>query len=363
MKATENGNGPPQLSLLFRAPRNPIDAICDYTHLLARGLRDEGASAGVALLPSAIVPDPPPGTEALVINYNPFSWGRWGWAPELPGSLARLRSRSQRPLVAVIVHEPAVPWKGLRQTLMGAWQRTQLVALLRLADVAFVSIEPWVPLIRRWAGSGTPVNHLPVGSNLPDMRWSRRQARTRLGVEDDTRVLAFFGGRHPSRPVDHLTQAIAATSRRARRLVVLNLGAEPPDLRELNGTVETVTPGPLVPSELARLLSAADVFGAPFVDGVSSRRGTVVAAMQHALPTVSTAGPLTDPFLSESGALVLVPPDRASAFGEATADLANDADARTVLSLRARRLFEERFDWRVIARRLLDLLSDRRQAR
>ena len=362
MNATGVGNGASPLSLLFREPERRVDAICDYTHLLASGLRAEGASASVALLPSATVPPPPDGTKALVINYNPFSWGRWGWAPQLPGSLARLRSRSERPLVAVMVHEPAVPWAGLRQTLMGAWQRAQLGALLRLADVAFVSIEPWVPLIRRWAGSGTPVHHLPVGSNLPDMRSSRRRQRTRLGVEDDTVVLAFFGGCHPSRPIDHLTQAIAATSRRVRRLVVLNLGAEAPDLRRLNGTVETVSPGPLGPSELARLLSAADVFGAPFVDGVSSRRGTVVAAMQHALPTVTTAGPLTDPFLSNSDAFVLVPPGDAGAFGEATADLASDLQARTALSLRARRLFEERFEWRVIARRLLDLLADRRRA-
>jgi glycosyltransferase involved in cell wall biosynthesis len=343
--------------VVFRESRRSIDAIRDYTHLLARGLRDEGAAAGVALLEGSAVPEPPRGTEALLINYNPFSWGRWGWAPSLPGSVARLRTGRKRPVIVVIVHEPAVPWHGVKQTLMGAWQRTQLAALLRLADLAMVSIEPWVPLIQRWGGSGTAVHHLPVGSNLPDMRSARHEQRARLGCRSDTLVLAFFGGCHPSRPVDHLRQAVVATSRLKKRLIVLNLGAGAPSFDGLGGGSEIITPGSLRPAEVARLLSAADLFAAPYVDGASSRRGTIAAALQHGLPTVSMAGPLTDPFLRRSGALVLVSSNDATAFGEAVANLADDPGARAVVSLRARRLFDERFAWRVIARRLLGLIS------
>jgi glycosyltransferase involved in cell wall biosynthesis len=354
-----NSNGAPELAVLFRDSGRDIDAIRDYTHLLADGLRDEGASAGVSLLQNSFVPDPPPGTNALLVNYNPFSWGRWGWAPELPGSLARLRTAPRRPAVTLIVHEPYVPWGGFKQTLMAAWQRTQIAALLRLADLALVSIEPWVPEIQRLAGSGTPVHHLPVGSNLPDMRHARQERRARLGIRNDNLVLAFFGGRHPSRLVDHLREAIVATSQLGRRVVVINLGADPPSFRGLSGRAELFTPGPLGPSELARLLSVADLFAAPYIDGASSRRGTIAAALQHGLPTVSTSGALTDPFLIRSGALVLVPPGSPADFGEKVADLANDSEARMAIGLRARQLFEERFDWRAIARRVLALLPAR----
>jgi glycosyltransferase involved in cell wall biosynthesis len=346
-----------QISIVFRSSADPIDGIRDYTHLLASGLREEGAAARVALLGTSAVPLRSWDSDALLINYNPFSWGRWGWAPALPASLARLRAARSCPFIALMIHESAVPLKGFRQLLMGTWQRAQLAATLRVVDVAVVSVEPWVPVIRRWAGSRTPVHHLPVGSNVPDMRDARNDQRTELRLSSDSLVLAMFGGRHPSRPIEHLHQAIIATSNRYGRLVVLNLGADPPEFRGLNGGVELVTPGPLGPHELARLLSVADVFACPFVDGASARRTTLAAALQHGLPIVSTQGPLTDPFLQQSGALILAARNDARAFGEAVADLAEDSGRRLALSLRARRLFEERFDWRIIARGLLNLLA------
>ncbi len=351
------GASRPEISVVFRDPGNRVDAIRDYTHLLADGLRQSGASAGVALLQGPAVPAPPPGTKVVVVNYNPFSWGRWGWAPTLPGSLVRLRARPLRPLIATMVHEGAVPWGGVRRTLMGAWQRAQLAAMLRVADIVCVSIEPWIPWLRRFAGPSKSIHHLPVGSNVPDMRCAREGERARLGIDPDALVLGLFGGRHPSRPIEHLREAIIATSRRHRRLVVLNLGADAPALSGLDSSVEIITPGPLPPAALASTLSAADIFAAPYTDGASSRRGTLATGFQHALPIVSTLGPLTDPFLVRSDALTLVPARDSQAFGKAVADLADDAELRLALGARARQLFDERLDWQSIARRLLGLLA------
>jgi glycosyltransferase involved in cell wall biosynthesis len=353
--------GPPALSVVFRESGDRVDGIRDYAHMLASGLGSEGAPASLSLLPSSMLPRPPRDTDALLINYNAFSWGRWGLAPGLPSSLARLRVCRARPTIGVIVHEPFVDLVGLRQTLMGAWQRAQLAAMLRMADVAFVCTDPWVPLVRRWAGSRTPVHHVPVGSNLPDMRNARDEERARLGLDGDAVVLAMFGGHHPSRPVEHLRRAARAGSQAGRRTAVLNLGADPPDLAASTTDVQVVTPGLRTPVELARLLSAADIFVGPFMDGASSRRTTLAAALQHGLPTVSTSGEGTDPFLERSGALILVPAANASTFGEAVAELVDDPDRRRVLGLRARRLFDERFAWGVIARRLLELLAVARE--
>src|SRR5882724_8511675 len=65
------------------------------------------------------------GYDVVVLQYNPFMYGRWGFAPWLPVALGRLRSKSAGVCVALMVHEPYVPMVNWRWTLMGLWQRCQ----------------------------------------------------------------------------------------------------------------------------------------------------------------------------------------------------------------------------------------------
>jgi glycosyltransferase involved in cell wall biosynthesis len=123
-----------------------------------------------------------------------------------------------------------------------------------------------------------------------------------------------------------------------------------------------VEPGRLDSIELARQLSAADVFVAPFVDGVSSRRTTFVAALQHALPIVATDGPLTDRFLRRAReAIRLVPVQSPERFAAAVVQLTERPSDRFWLAQGARLLYEREFAWRVIADRVLAHLRDARK--
>jgi glycosyltransferase involved in cell wall biosynthesis len=348
-----------RISLLYRDAGAPVDGIRDYTRQLSQALASRGQDVSVELLDRSRIPPEVEDADALIVQYNPFSYGRWGVAPWLPSAIRRLKHKRHGPLVAIMVHEPYMPLSDWRATLMGGWQRIQMLALRSAADVTFVSIEPWLDTIRRW-GPRNGVYHVPVGSTLPDMRAHRNEARSEFGVDDATTVVAAFGTGHPSRLMSHVGAAVIALHEAGHKVVLFNLGAGAPPPEGVPRGVRVETPGQLERSAVARLLSAADLFTAPFIDGVSSRRTTFIAALQHGIPTVATLGSLTDVFIRDAGACRLVPTGDRDAFARAVVELAESRAERDKLARGARLLYEQRFAWPVLADRVLTLLGDAR---
>jgi len=289
---------------------------------------------------------------ALILQYNPFSFGRWGFAPWLPGTLAAARLRRGHPFIAVMVHEPFVPMTSIRWTLLGSWQRLQLAALRSCADVTFVSIGAWQDVLRRSPARG-PVYHLPVGSNFPDRRASREAFRSALGVREEELVVSTLGRDHPSWMGDYVVAAANAMAAAGTRVRLLGIGATTPPLTGLDPAICFERPGLLEPGEVAGRLAASDLFLAPLIDGVSTRRGSVMAGLQHGLPMIGTEGPLTDQVLADAkDALVLTPVGRPEEFAATAARLAEEPEARERMGAAARRLYECQFDWSVVASRL-----------
>jgi glycosyltransferase involved in cell wall biosynthesis len=292
--------------------------------------------------------------DVVLVNYNPFSWSRWGFAPRLASSLGRARRRGSR--IYLVVHESYVPPLNWRWTVMGAWQRRQLRMLHRAAHVVFTPVEPLAEELRRF-DPPRPVVHLPVGSNLPDMRDSRASERARLGIAEDELVIAAFGTGHPSRRTGDVAVAANVAADLDGNVVVMNLGAGSPPLHVVRKSVRVIEPGFLDAPSVARHLAAADLFVAPFVDGVSTRRTTLMAALQHGLPVIGTDGRLTDDVLHDARhALTLVPVGDRRRMAEAVRWLVRDPEERRARGAAGRDLYERLFDWPVIAATIADPL-------
>ncbi len=322
--------------------RSEVDGIRDYADRLASGLTEEGLDVEV----DHDKPDARP-ADVILLNYNPFSYGRWGFAPGLAARLRRARRRRSR--ICLVVHESYVPPLNWRWAAMGAWQRLQLRRVHRCADIIFTPVEPLARELDS-LGPKRPVVHLPVGSNLPDMRHCRDSERDRLEIDQDALVIAAFGTDHPSRRIDDVAAAANAAADLGGRVVVLNLGAGAPPIRSVRESVRLVEPGWLDASDVARHLAAADLFVAPFVDGVSTRRTTLMAALQHGVAVVGTDGRLTDDVLRRSShALTLVPVDDSTRLEDAVRWLAGDPDQRLARGAAGRELYERSFDWPVIS--------------
>lgn len=341
---------PSPVALLYRASTS-TDAIAAYCARLESALEETGVAARMLAWNGAGI-DVPAGH--LIVQYNPFSFGRWGFAPRLVADLASLRRRRTDVRVAVMVHEPFVPVVSAKTLVLGAWQRLQLRTILSLADTVLVSTSSWNRLLPARRQGITA----PAGSNLPDRRDMRISQRRALGAEPETIVLATFGTGHPARLIGPVVAAANAIAADDRRVILLVLGTGGQELDDLDPAVVVRRPGRQSPDELAAELSGADIYLAAFVDGLSTRRTTLMAALQHALPVVGSDGPLSEPELRrEVGGITWTATGDTSAFAGAAVALAGRSDHRLQRGVAARELYDRRFSWPRIADVVIDALS------
>ena len=108
-------------------------------------------------------------------------------------------------------------------------------------------------------------------------------------------------------------------------------------------------------AEVSAWLHAADVAALPYTDGASYRRGSLLAALAHGVPIVTTRPtqspeiPGAPPALVDGESARLVPPGDAGALTSALAEVLGDRAMRARLSDGARSL-SGAFGWSAIAR-------------
>ncbi len=339
--------------VVFRRTGAPddIDSIDAYSRRLVAALAATGVEASYECGGLAPVLGTAPAPQWVLLQYNPFRFGRSGFAPSLMRDITRLRRHSDVPL-AVMVHESWIEMANPKSTAIGLWQRAQLRAILRYADAVMTSTEA----LSREIGGGAL--HVPVPANITPIPTSCAAARERLGLARKL-VVTLFGRANPSRALDHAEAAVAALSEvhGPDRLAILNLGAGAPPLRVPPG-VNVSSPGRQAPEELSLHLWASDIVLLPLIDGVSTRRSTLMAALAHGRPVLGLNGCNTDALLSQArNALALTPAGEPNAFARAAVELAGDPARLHELGGAGRRLYESRFDWPVTARHVGDVLQ------
>lgn len=300
--------------------------------------------------------------EAVVLQFNQFSWGRWGLNPVLPHICKQIKRRWPSITLAVMFHEKVVPPNGWKLRLMRQWQLRQYAALADVSDVRFFSIEKWADAERRRRPERC-VNdtlHLPVGSNVPAGAESAARPRAELGIAEDAFVLGSFGSLNPSR----LTEWIGAAARRVStatqgRAVLLHVGSGGEHYRSVCGDVPVIAPGRLPAIDAAGCFPLMDLFLAPFSDGVSTRRGSLMAALAHGVPFATTLGPLSDSLWRDHFAAraAVAVSDGPECYAELVCRLATDLAARREIGRRAQELYEQQFCWPYVARRLAGRLG------
>jgi len=363
-----------------------FDAIGHYTRLFSQELarfadvrlllptgRDYDPIDQVALAPCFSL-DTPDGIRGLIepvcanppdwllLQYNPFGYGKRGHAPHLVPTLRELKRRCPSLKLAVMAHENFVPcWGDLRFMAMATWQVPQFWQLGHTADIFFVSIQPWADHARGWFRQ-IPVHWLPVGSNIPPVAVSRESARDRLGIADETLAVGLFGTAHVSR----LLPLVAATLSEVRKTGIdarlLYIGPDGAAIREALGTLEPIcAEGPLPFDEVSQRFVAMDVYLAPFSDGVSARRGSLMTGLDHGIASVGTSGKHTDTLFRESDekAILLAPVGDEAGFQQRLLRLLREPELRQRIGQGGKQLYDQHFDWPPLVQKLLHALEAR----
>lgn len=356
-----------------------VGGLSDYTYLLASALAAAGDSVKVWCPGGAGHPLPAPGVvvHRELGGFTPGDLGRAGkkldefpaprrllvqWVPHGYGYRSVnlyfctwLWSRAvfHHDRVEIMVHEPFLSFGpgSWKQAAAATVHRVMTVVLLRAACRVCVAIPAWEVCLRPYAlGRHVSFGWLPVPSNVPEVADSEGTALARGAYAPVNGFLIGHFGAYGRLTGELLTALVAELLGRNPAGAVLLLGrgsvAQRDELLrrqpDLAGQVHAT--GALAPADISRHLRACDLLIQPYPDGVSSRRGSVMAGLSHGLPIVTTAGYLTEALWAESGAVALAPAGDVPAMVELTERLLRDKTERNRLSAAAKALYEQHFD-------------------
>ena len=358
-----------------------LDGIGDYSAQVAAEL---ARTQDVTVLTGTSTPDPIPGVRIetvfspdtpssvrgiaeyvetnppdwVLLQYNPFSYGRWGLNLHLPEMLHTLKKRCPQTKFALMAHETFIAASSWQTALMSAWQRWQFWRLTQSANALFFSMDFHVKGYQ-YKLPKTAVVHLPVGSNIPRIPISRQEARTRLNINEQAIVLGLFGTMHVSRMMDWVGYAAQAVHASGQEVQVLYLGPQKTQVRNALGTIPVIADGFLSTEETSMRFQAMDICLCPLSDGVSTRRTTLMTALQHEIATVGTLGYNTDCILRAKNeqAFLLADVDKPKQFEEYVVNLSQQPKLRVALTVEGKTLFEQNFTWPKISALVMETLN------
>ncbi len=310
--------------------------------------------------------------DVLHIQYQAAAFEVGGWVNWLPWYLKK-RGVSTR--VVTTFHDLRVPYIFPKA---GLFRWRSMLALARYSDAVVCTNREDLQILQRAFKGGQVVSltynsgprlvHIPLGSNVepqPPANFDRVAWRKKYGADDNTLLLAYFGFLNESKGGEELVEALGLLRQQGCEARLLLIGgevghADPTNVayaQRVQALIERYNLAELVyrtgytnlPEVSANLL-AADAVVMPYRDGVSFRRTTLIAALRHGCPVVSTmpANPTTIPEIQPGENMLLAKPCDARSLAQTIRVLAEDMALREKLARGAKQL-GRLFEWGKIA--------------
>ncbi len=319
---------------LIIAPDFPpfISGIGDYTHRLAGAMSACGEHVDVLTLSDA-----EPSTEAdptgyavrreipeftmshlrhvvevardydiVNIQYPGVHYGRSPMVNLLPAMLKRNRAA---PGIVTIHDARVMRWR---------WRLRTWPMLNTVRGIIHVDPGDW-PVLKSWLTFGEPPRAcIPIASNvdvLPVDESSRAAWRASLGIRADEIACAYFGIIYPHKGLGELIDAVGQLRERGHPLRLVAIGDFDREA-DWRGPLEEKLKRDYVSwargaslDRVSECLHASDLAALPFYSGTSTNRSSMLAALGHGLPVVTTDGPSTPAEIRELFDLELVMPE------------------------------------------------------
>lgn len=290
------------------------------------------------------------GPRRTIVQWVPHAFGRRSLNVAF---CAWIRRRARKgDVVDLMVHEACFAFGegGWKQDVAALVHRFMLALLLSRATHVWMSTPAWAGRLRPWRlGRRLPLEWLPVPSNVPivDDAGGVRDVRRSVATEGDVIVGHF--GTYEHQVCRSLTALVPPLLSRAPRAKALFTGRHSDVFKaalvESHPAVadRVHATGQLESRQLSTVLQACDLVVQPYPDGASSRRTSLMAALAHGIPVVTTEGRLSEPLWRESGAVEIVPAGDAQSLLNATLDLCHDESKRRRLATLGLALYSQRF--------------------
>jgi glycosyltransferase involved in cell wall biosynthesis len=304
--------------------------------------------------------------DILHIQYQAAAFDLGGWVNWLPWYLKKRRTKTR---LVTTFHDLRMPYIFPKA---GPFRWKSILALARHSDAVICTDHENTHILQnqlpKYASAPPLLTHIPLGNNVepqPPPNFNRTAWRAKYKARENTLLLAYFGFLNQSKGGEELIEALVLLRRQRIDARLLFIGgevghADPTNaayahrvqaLVDQHGLTNFVQrTGYLELPEVSANLLAADAVVMPYRDGVSFRRTTLIAALRHGCPIISTtpANPSLIPEIKPGENMLLAPPKDAVALAQAIAPLAGDDAMRQRLSRGAISL-GKLFDWDKIA--------------
>jgi glycosyltransferase involved in cell wall biosynthesis len=219
----------------------------------------------------------------------------------------------------------------------------------RAATRIFVATEAWTPMLARMTHNDARIAWLPVPSNVPVVDGRAGTAAIHARYAPPGAIVAGHFGTYGEPVATTLADILARVLGNAPEIVALLIGRGSREFRERLAAVRPElavrmhATGGLPAADLSRHLAACDLMIQPYPDGISGRRTSAMAMLQHGRPLVTTRGLLTEPLWTQTSAVQMAPAGDGPLIAEMALALARDSHARARIGDAGRKLYDERF--------------------
>ena len=309
--------------------------------------------------------------DVVQIQYQSAAYGLHPAVNYLPW---RLRTAAHRPRIVTTFHDLRFPYLFPKAGPL-RWQA--VLAVARGSDACVVTNPAdWLGLAA--AGLRGKLRPIPIGSNIacePPADYDRTRQRSLWGAGPETWLLAYFGFLNASKGGETLVRCLAELVRAGQPARLLMVGgkvgaSDPTNLAYLAHVEKLIADLGLAdrvqwtgftdPDEVSANLLATDIAVLPYREGASLRHGSLMAALAHGLPIVSTALPAQPneaeglfPLLRADESALLVAPDDPVRMAGAVTRVMTEPALRAHLAGAAMTLARQ-FEWNTLAERHLE---------
>ncbi len=298
------------------------------------------------------------GAENVHIQWTPLSFGpkTYGFAPALLFFLFKLKTPK-----SLFVHESHYPVQlNLRGLLIGGTHFIQFLILNIFCQKLIFSHRGtylfWSNILRF---KRNDLSTIPVGSNIPCLI-KKKERDIKRSDEKRRKKIVYFGGNHPTNLLGFVRKSLEFLIKKGEvnfELIVLGVNRENAKLfSSLKSIIPVSIMGHLDEESISKILLHSDLFLAPFLDGVSTRRGTIMAALEHECTIVSTRGHSTFDDIPWPNILYLSEAHSVEEYCNIVFKAFYCSDKN--ISKRGREYYMKYFDKKVIAESIIETLLD-----
>ncbi len=298
--------------------------------------------------------------DTIFIQYTPFAFSKRGGINYFIPYLIFYCRYILNLRVHTLFHEINWPFElKIKSLIMYSSHQIQAFLISIFSNQVFVSNTHFIKLIKNIAPWIKKPIVLNSGSNLPFKKNSNFKSQYDLNAKF---LFCMFGGFHPSKRQELAIESIVSLPKETLKLMkIVFIGQTAEQIKdsisaELYEKAKNLflALGHMTDQDAANTLAACDAFICPYIDGVNSRRGTLMAAMQLGVPIISCRGKNYEEIFEDIPYLSILDQDDEkfkAQFRKLIPSLLNKRDSIETKSMM--KIYQTQFSWNLIIEKYL----------